>query len=133
MCQYCILVNTTRTIYTKKIISYYKNGNTKHHVIIIDYVTKKATILYNLVCNREQLKQLYTRVYKDRLKHRTERPEYSQMREQNEYLFNLRLKLSKTRVSANWTHSDMNTVMKKLKINKATDPAGLVSELFNQE
>ena len=33
----------------------------------------------NLVCNREQLKQLYTRVYKDRLRHRTERPECSQM------------------------------------------------------
>jgi hypothetical protein len=84
----------------------------------------------NLVCNRAQLQQLYVRVYKDRLRHRIARPEYSQMKEQKEYLFNLRLKLSKTRKSSDWNHSDIFKVMKKLKVNKATDPVGLVSELL---
>ena len=84
----------------------------------------------NLVCNRIQLQQLYIRVYKDRLRHRTVLPEYTQMKEHKEYLYNLRLKLSKTRKSPDWTPSDMKKVMKKLKVNKATDPVGLVNELF---
>ena len=52
------------------------------------------------------------------------------MWEHKEYLFQLRLKLSKTRKSPDWTHSDLSKVMKKLKVNKATDPVGLVTELF---
>ena len=84
----------------------------------------------NLVCNRGQLKELYVRVYKDRLRHRTVRPEYRQMKEHKEYLFNLRLKLSKSRKSADWEQSHIMKVFKNLKINKATDPVGLVSELF---
>ena len=84
----------------------------------------------NLVSNKIQLQKLYVRVYKDRLRHRTERPEYRQMREHKEYLFQLRLKLSKTRKSPDWTHSDLSKVMKKLKVNKVTDPVGLVTELF---
>ena len=52
------------------------------------------------------------------------------MKEHKEYLFNLRLKLSKIRKSADWTPSDMKKVMKKLKVNKATEPVGLVNELF---
>ena len=84
----------------------------------------------NLVCNRTELKQLYVRVYKDRLRHRDIRPEYSQMKEHKEYLFNLRIKLSKMRKSPVWTEKDMRKVLKQLKVNKATDPVGLVTDLF---
>ena len=84
----------------------------------------------NLVSNKTQLQQLYVSVYKHRLRHRIERPEYRQMKEHKEYLFQLRLKLAKTRKSPNWTQSDLSKVMKKLKVNKATDPVGLVTELF---
>ena len=52
------------------------------------------------------------------------------MKEHKEYLFSLRLKLSKTRKTPEWDYSDINKVMKKLKTNKATDPVGLVGELF---
>ena len=84
----------------------------------------------NLVCNSLQLQQLYIRVYKDRLRHRTILPEYRQMKEHKEYLFSLRLKLLKTRKTPEWNYSDINQVMKKLKTNKATDLVGLVGELF---
>ena len=84
----------------------------------------------NLVCNKVQLQQLYVKVYKNRLRHRTILPDYSQMKVHKEYLFNLRLKLSKTRKSPDWGLEDIGKVMKKLKVNKATDPVGLVSELF---
>ena len=84
----------------------------------------------NLVSNKKQLQDLYVKVYKDRLTHRTIRPEYSQMKENKEYLFQLRLKLSKTEKTSNWTQSDLLKVLKKLKTNKATDPVGLINELF---
>ena len=84
----------------------------------------------NLVSNRKQLKDLYVDVYKDRLRHRNIRPEYKQMKENKEYLFNLRLNLSKVRKTPDWTKPDLLKVLKKLKMNKASDPMGLVNELF---
>ena len=39
--------------------------------------------------------------------------------------------MSKTRKSPEWNNSDILRVMQQLKVNKATDPVGLVSELFN--
>ena len=69
-------------------------------------------------------------MYKDRLRHRTVKPEYSQMKDHKEYLFNLRIKLSKTRKTQPWTEADLMKVFKQLKVNKATDPVGLVTELF---
>ena len=92
-------------------------------------VAKKDTF-GNLVTNRKQLQELYVSCYKNRLRHRTIRPEYSQMKANKEYLFSLRLKLSKTVKSSDWTHKDLLKVMKKLKVNKAADPLGLVNELF---
>ena len=74
----------------------------------------------NLVSNRVQLQNLYVTVYK----------EYEQLKEHKEYLFELRLKLAKARTSSDWTKSDLLKVLKNLKVNKATDPVGLVSELF---
>ena len=69
-------------------------------------------------------------MYKDRLRHRTPKSEYRQMKEHKDYLFNLRLKLSKTRKSPDWKMSDIERVLKKLKVNKATDTVGLISEFF---
>jgi hypothetical protein len=42
----------------------------------------------------------------------------------------LRLKLSKLCKTEDWSHSELLKVMKQLKVNKAADPVGLVSELF---
>ena len=69
----------------------------------------------NLVSSRGQLQDLYVRVYKDRLRHRSIRPEYSQLKDNKEYLFQLRLNLSKTQKTPDWSKSDLLKVMKKLK------------------
>ena len=84
----------------------------------------------NLVSNRVELKDLYVNVYKDRLRTRTIGPEYSQLKEQKEYLFNLRFNLSKMRKTSDWTRPELTKVLKKLKVKKAADPMGLVNELF---
>ena len=84
----------------------------------------------NIVCNKTELKTLYVNVYQDRLRHRSIPDEYLQLKENKEYLFSLRLELAKNRKSKKWTNDDLMKVMKQLKTKKATDPVGLVSELF---
>ena len=84
----------------------------------------------NIICNKNELKNLYVNVYQDRLRHRSISANYEQLKDNKEYLFSLRLKLSKTRKTEKWTNDDLMKVMKQLKTKKATDPVGLVSELF---
>ena len=84
----------------------------------------------NLICNKSELKKLYVEVYTDRLRHRKIQEEYNDLKENKEYLFGLRLKIASGRKSADWTMCDMNKVLKKLKTKKATDPVGIVNELF---
>ena len=51
----------------------------------------------DLVSNRDELKNLYTETYKDRLKHRIIQPNYSKLKELKDNLFEIRLKTSKAR------------------------------------
>ena len=62
-----------------------------------------------MVCNKNELKNLYISVYEDRLRHRVIPVEYSQLKENMEYLFYLNLKLSKLRKSTDWTIEDLKT------------------------
>ena len=47
----------------------------------------------DLVSNRTELKTLYSETYSERLRHRTIKPVYSQLKQLKENLFDLRLKL----------------------------------------
>ena len=84
----------------------------------------------NLVSNTTEMKQLYVRVYKHRLRHRDIQPELTQLRGLKEQLFSMRKKVAFERKSENWNLNDLMKVLKSLKVNKASDPVGLVNELF---
>ena len=56
----------------------------------------------NLICDRSGLKRLYVEVYRERLSHRQIQEEYKTLKINKEFLFELRLKLSKTRKSEDW-------------------------------
>ena len=47
-----------------------------------------------------------------------------------EFLFELRVTLAKTRKSDDWNMCNLNKVLRNLKTKKAADPVGLVNELF---
>ena len=49
----------------------------------------------DLITEKSELKKLYTKVYKLRLKHRDIRPNYSQLKELKNGLFEMRLRLAK--------------------------------------
>ena len=83
-----------------------------------------------MVSGKKELKKLYVDTYKERLKHRDMKPGYEQLRNLKENLFDARLKLAKIRKTENWKKSDLLKVTKQLKKNKAADPKGLISEIF---
>ena len=52
------------------------------------------------------------------------------VQKRQEYLFELRCELSRTKVSLDWTEKDIDKVLKNLKNNKARDAHGHTYELF---
>ena len=84
----------------------------------------------NLISNSDEMKNLYVRVYKHRLRHRDIKPGFEQLRELKENLFKMRKTVAMGRKTDQWSTSEVVNVLKLLKVNKATDPVGHVNEIF---
>ena len=76
---------------------------------------------------------MYLETYTDRLRHRTIKPVYSQLKHLKENLFDLRLKTAKLRKTESWSSNDLLKVTSNLKSKKAADPMGLLFEIFRPE
>ena len=87
----------------------------------------------NIVTNPEAIKKIYLEAYIDRLKHREINPNLEELKVLREELFEQRLCEAKRNKSRPWTIEELDKVLKKLKRGKATDPTGLVNELFMLE
>ena len=96
----------------------------------LEQLTAKMDKEGNLVTNPSTIKDIYLEAYEDRLKHRQIIPELEHHKVLREQLFFERLAQAKTNKSSPWTMDQLDNVLKKLKKGKATDPAGLVNELF---
>ena len=96
----------------------------------VTYAVAKSNKNGEMVTNKTELKNLYVETYRERLKHREMKPAYAQLKDLKENLFNVRIKLSKMRKTEHWKQSDLLKVTKHLKTKKASDPKGLVSEIF---
>ena len=96
----------------------------------VSYPIAKLNSNGDLVSNKSELMTLYVNTYKDRLRHRLIKPDYAQLKDLKDGLFDLRLKLATLRTTRSWTETDLLKVTKQLKCNKAADPKGLVCELF---
>ena len=95
-----------------------------------NYAVAKKNDKGELITEKSELKDLYTVVYKSRLKHREIKTDYLKLKELKNALFEFRLKLAKLRISESWKYSDLMKVTKNIKKNKAADPKGLINELF---
>ena len=84
----------------------------------------------NITTNPDTIKEIYLDAYSDRLKHREMNPGLLKLKLLREELFQQRLKICKSRKSPAWTIDDLDKVLGKLKSGKASDPLGLVNELF---
>ena len=94
-----------------------------------NYPIAKMDTNGDLITNKSELKSLYVKTYKERLRHREIKTNYSQLNDLKNGLFN-RNKLAKLRKSENLGQTDLNKVIKHLKTNEAADPKGIISEIF---
>ena len=69
----------------------------------------------------------------NRLQHRKMLPGLLKLKTLREELFQQRLQLCKQNKSPKWTMEDLDAVLSSLKERKATDPTGLVNELFSSK
>ena len=83
----------------------------------------------NLVTDREALEDLYLETYKSRLKPNPVADGYEDLKELNEYLSEMQLKLAKSKISRDWSIDDFEKALKSFKNNKARDEHGHVYEL----
>ena len=86
-----------------------------------------------LITNPSELKALYLETYINRLRNRPILPGFENLKILKEYLCQQRLKYSARVPSAPITRNKLNKVLKSLKKNKASDPGGLINELFRPE
>ena len=90
----------------------------------------KKDVNGKLISNPEKLRLLYLETYKQRLRHREIQPDYKELEILKNYLFNIRLSLSKTRKSKPWSKQQLYKVLKSLKPGKSCDALGYSNELF---
>ena len=98
-----------------------------------EQLTSKMDKNGDLVTNPEKIKKIYLEAYTDRLKHREMLPELQNLQIIREQLFQQRLEQAKLNKSPPWTMDQLEAALSKLKNGKATDPMGLVNELFMLE
>ena len=84
----------------------------------------------NLVTKHEDLKKLYLKTYKLRMRNRPMKQELLDLKIMKENLFAKRLKLAEERKSEFWNMNDLELALKALKDNKSRDPNGWINELF---
>ena len=98
----------------------------KSHVVPVGKKDSKGKI----VTNHEQLKHLYLKTYRQRMRSRPMKDKLENLKELKNNLFDLRLELSKENKTRPWKMIHLETVLKGLKKDKSRDPNGWINELF---
>ena len=83
-----------------------------------------------LITSEKEIEKLAINVFENRLKNRDMKIELSELREDKEFLFNLRLEKAKQNKTPPWTLKELEKVLIYLKNNKSRDPFGLCNEIF---
>ena len=83
-----------------------------------------------LVSNPKAIKKLLAREYKDRLRKRPVRPDFSDMRIRRKEIFKLKMKFAGNQRSPDWSMNDLEAALKNLKSNKSRDFEGYLNKIF---
>ena len=86
----------------------------------------------NTVSNKQSLLKLYESVYKDRLAYKDILPEWREIKNLQNSLFEARNEKAKLVKTQDWTEEKIMNVCKKLKNDKARDDNGMIYELFKE-
>ena len=83
-----------------------------------------------IVTNHDELKHLFLDTYTKRLRNRPIKNGFEEIKNIKEDVFNSRMEIAMKRKSKPWKITDLETVLKALKKDKARDPNGWANELF---
>ena len=83
-----------------------------------------------LISTPKELRNLYRETYQYRLRQRDINSDFQEVEIMKNFLFNMRLSLSKTRKSKPWGKQELFKVLKSLKSGKSCDAIGYSNELF---
>ena len=83
-----------------------------------------------LITTKSGILNLYEEEYKNRLSLSPPHKGYEELQQLKNFLFKLRVNISKSAKSNDWTEENVLKVCKSLKNNKARDRDGLIYELF---
>ena len=83
-----------------------------------------------LVSNPKAIKKLLAREYKDRLRKRPVRQNFTEMRTRRKKIFKMKMKFAGNRRSPDWTMRNLEAALKNLKKNKSRDFEGYLNEIF---
>ena len=92
--------------------------------------TAKKNHKGRIVSEPNEIKKLLSKEYKERLRNRPTRPDFSHLKGRRKRIFQMKLKLAEANHSRLWTMKDLETALKDLKTNKARDHEGLVNDIF---
>ena len=92
--------------------------------------TAKKNHKGRIVSEPNEIKKLLSKEYKERLRNRPTRPDFSHLKGRRKRIFQMKLKLAEANHSCLWTMKDLKTALKDLKTNKARDHEGLVNDIF---
>ena len=97
---------------------------------VMDPPAAKKDANGTLITDKNKLENLYLETYKARLTPNTISEDLGELKSLKQYLFSLRLRLAKQKMSSDWTLDNLENVLKSLKNDKARDAHGHIYELF---
>ena len=71
--------------------------------------------------------------YKERLRSRPVRPDFTENEQRKKMIFELKLKMASSKQSPDWSMTDLEKALKYLKKNKSRDHEGFLNEIFKLE
>ena len=85
-----------------------------------------------IISDSNKLKCLLSKEYKERLRLRPMRPDMKYILKQKDEIFKMKMKLSETIQSPDWTMNDLDEALANLKNDKARDYEGFANEIFKE-
>ena len=84
----------------------------------------------HMVTDTEELKELYYNEFKERLRSRPVHPEFLDIQEIKDSIFQLKMDQVKMKKTDDWTMAELDNVLKHIQKGKSRDPDGLSREIF---
>ena len=87
----------------------------------------------NLITSDKALQQRALEVYHERLKGNPMEPHLKDLEDDTNDLCEIRLKLTESNKTKEWTMDDLKEVLKQLEKDKSRDPEGFANEIFKED